>query len=255
MPDQNMQQRETVALFVTCLVDLMRPSVGGASAKLLVAAGYDVVVPEGQTCCGQPNYNSGDRKSAHKMAVRTIDLLDGFHFVVVPSGSCAAMLKIHYPTLFDQGDPMKARAEDLASRTWELSSFLFEHADLKDMPGDFQGSATYHDACSGLREMNVKAQPRKLIERMGGVEIKEMAEPDVCCGFGGTFCVKYPEVSTRMAENKAADIENSGAEIVVTGDVGCLLNIEGVLHRKKSRVVALHTAEILAARTGAKDGD
>jgi len=253
--DQETKTPRTLALFVTCLVDLMRPSVGEASITLLTAAGYEVVVPAGQTCCGQPNYNNGDRKSTKKMAARTIDILGGFDVVVVPSGSCAAMLKIHYPALFGQEDPMKLKAERLAERTWELSSFLIEHGDLREMPGDFRGVATYHDACSGLREMNIKTQPRELIARMAEVELKEMAEADVCCGFGGAFCVKYPEVSTRMAENKVADIENSGAELVVTGDVGCLLNIEGMLHRKKSKIIALHTAELLANVTEIEDAD
>lgn len=255
MTDQDSSASKTVALFVTCLVDLMRPSVGEAAVNLLTAAGYNVVVPKGQTCCGQPNYNNGDRKSAQKMAARTIGVLDGFDFVVVPSGSCAAMLKIHYPFLFGHEEPMRSKAEGLAARTWELTSFLREIADLKDVPGNFAGSVTYHDACSGLREMNIKNQPRELIARMSALEIKEMEEPDVCCGFGGTFCVKYPEVSTRMAENKAVDIENTGAEFVVTGDVGCLLNIEGVLHRNKSKVIALHTAELLAGVKGLDDAD
>lgn len=255
MPDQESKTPETAALFVTCLVDLMRPSVGEAAITLLTAAGFEVVVPEGQTCCGQPNYNNGDRRGAKKMAARTIDILDEFDVVVVPSGSCAAMLKIHYPALFAQEDPMRLKAERLAERTWELASFLFEHGDLKVMPGAFKGSATYHDACSGLREMKISTQPRDLIARMPEVEIKEMEEPDVCCGFGGTFCVKYPEISTRMAENKVADIENSGAELVVTGDVGCLLNIEGMLHRKKSKIIALHTAELLANVTEIEDAD
>lgn len=255
MAERETKSPETVALFVTCLVDLMRPNVGGAAVKLLMSAGYAVAVPEGQTCCGQPNYNNGDRKSAKQMAERTIELLDGYDYVVLPSGSCAAMLKIHYPSLFDLEDPIRSKAEGLAGRTWELSSFLRDVAELKEMPGTWAGSVTYHDACSGLRELNIKSQPRDLISRMPGIDILEMTEPDVCCGFGGTFCVKYPEVSTRMAEKKVADIENTGADIVVTGDVGCLLNIEGTLHRRKSKIVALHTAELLAGVQGRKDAD
>jgi L-lactate dehydrogenase complex protein LldE len=234
----------SVALFVTCLVDLMRPEVGFAAAALVEAAGFSVVVPRGQGCCGQPNYNGGDRAGARRMAARTIRLLERYERVVVPSGSCAAMIAVHYPALFEAADPLHARALALAARTRELTAFLAEegYAPAASLPA----RVAYHDSCSGLRELGVREQPRVLLRRIPGLELLELAEPEVCCGFGGTFCVKYPDVSGRMVANKAADIVASGADTVAMGDVGCLMNVEGRLRREGSTVRACHVAELLA---------
>ena len=250
---QTPESKATVALFATCLVDLMRPSVGFAAAHLIEAAGFEVVVPEGQTCCGQPNYNGGDRGGARKVAAATIDLLKPYESVVIPSGSCVAMIKLHYPGLFDEGDPRRAEAEDLSSRTHELVTFLKEQGFTPDAVSN--DTVTYHDSCAGLRELGIHDAPRDLLGKVDGLDLVEMAEPDVCCGFGGTFCVKYPDISGRMAANKTADIVATGADLVAMGDVGCLLNIEGRLHREGHGVRACHVAELLAGMTGETDAD
>ena len=242
-------QKPVVALFATCLVDLMRPSVGFAAARLIEAAGFSVVVPEGQTCCGQPNYNSGDQKNARQMALQTIEVLEPFERVVVPSGSCAGMIKVHYPTLFAESAEDLARAEALAAKTDELTVFLTK-AGATPVATSSTDRITYHDSCAGLRELEIHDQPRALMGQISGLNLVEMEEPNVCCGFGGTFCVKYPDISGRMVENKVADIESSGANIVAMGDVGCLLNIEGRLDREGRSIRALHVAEVLAGPEG-----
>ena len=233
------------ALFVTCLVDLMRPEVGFAAASLIEAAGFDVVVPKWQTCCGQPNYNSGDKRAARSMAERTIEVLEPYAHVVVPSGSCAGMIKLHYPTLFDEADALFGKARALADKTEELTVFLARHGYRPSVPLQATRVA-YHDGCSGLRELGIRDQPRALLRKLPGLKLLELAEPEVCCGFGGTFCVKYPDISGRMAANKTADIAATGADTVAMGDVGCLLNIEGKLRRDGSDIRACHVAELLA---------
>lgn len=240
---------ETVGLFATCLVNTMRPRVGFAALKLLEEAGFTVEVPREQTCCGQPNYNSGDRKSAKEMALRFLELYERFDYVVVPSGSCGAMIRVHYPALFAEDDPRHERMKTLAARTYELVSFLAEVAKVELTPARAAQSVTYHDACSGLRELKVKAQPRALM-RQKNLEVKEMEDAEVCCGFGGLFCVKYPDVSGEMVRRKGDAIKASEAEIMATGDVGCLLNMEGALARRGERdIKALHIAELLADMT------
>src|SRR3954464_7794284 len=195
-----------VALFVTCLVDLFRPSVGFAAVKLLEQAGCRVEVPSRQTCCGQPAFNSGDRRGAEAIARGLIQELAGFDYVVAPSGSCAGMLRLHLPELFDDDPAAKERAAELAGRCHELVSFLVDVMGVREIAAQFDGSVTYHDSCSGLRELKVKRQPRELLAGVEGLSLREMEESEVCCGFGGTFCVKYPEISTRMVTNKAEHI-------------------------------------------------
>ena len=238
-----------VALFVTCLVDLFRPSVGFAAVKLLRAAGCEVDVPEDQTCCGQPAYNSGDRASAVAIARGAIEALEPYDYVVVPSGSCGGMLKKHYPTLFEPGDPYLARAEAVAAKTHELISFLVDVRGLDAVAASFEGVVTYHDSCSGLRELGIKQQPRRLLRTVHGLQLVELEGAEVCCGFGGTFCVKYPEISTRMVDDKAADIVATGAQVVLAGDLGCLMNIAGRLSRLGSPIEVRHVAEVLAGAT------
>jgi L-lactate dehydrogenase complex protein LldE len=234
-----------VALFVTCLVDAMRPSVGFAAIELLEAAGCVVEVPMGQTCCGQPALNSGDQAGTRAIAAQNIKLLAGYDHVVVPSGSCAATMIKDYPDLFDNDAAMQAKAVDLAGRTYELLSYL---ADVRGwMPAaTCVGSATYHDSCSGLRSLGVHAQPRKLLAGVAGLEMVPLEGANVCCGFGGTFCVKYPDISNAIVGEKAAAIDATGAEMLLGGDLGCLMNMAGKLHREGSKVRAFHTAEILA---------
>jgi L-lactate dehydrogenase complex protein LldE len=239
-----------VALFVTCLVDLFRPSVGFASIRLLEDAGCTVEVPPLQVCCGQPAYNSGDRATARAIAAQVIDAFEGFEAVVAPSGSCGGMLAHHYPGLFDDDPAMKARAEDLARRSHELVSFLVDVLGVNSVAARFDGAVTYHDSCSGLRELGVKQQPRRLLSSVRGLELKEMATPEVCCGFGGTFCVKYPEISNAMVGEKSADIARSGADTLLAGDLGCLMNMAGKLQRQGSAVRVRHVAEVLADMAG-----
>ena len=244
-----LQSRPRVALFVTCLVDLHRPSVGFAAIRLLEAAGCLVEVPRAQTCCGQPAYNTGDRATARDLARGILDAFGGYDYVVAPSGSCAGMIAHHFPGLFDDDPNLRARAEALAARTHELMEFLVDVMGVDGVPARLDAVATYHDGCSGLREMGVKQQPRRLLAGVEGLELREMAEPEVCCGFGGTFCVKYPEISTRMASDKTQDIAQTGAGLVLAGDLGCLLNIAGRLSRQGSRVAVRHVAEVLAGMT------
>jgi len=236
-----------VGFFVTCLVDSMRPRIGFAAIKLLEAAGCEVVVPEQQTCCGQPGYNSGDRKSAEAMARKLIAEFEAFDYVVLPSGSCAGMIRVHYPDLFRDDPALLARFTALGQRTYELTDFLVNIAKLEKAPGNFKGTLTYHDSCSGLRELDVYKQPRALLAKMPDVTVHEMVESTTCCGFGGTFSVKYGELSTRMADNKCQHISATAANTIVGGDLGCLLNIEGRLRRNgdlSTRV--LHVAEVLS---------
>ena len=252
MPPADQGQRppnKRVALFVTCLVDLFRPSVGFAAVKLLEQAGYTVEVPEAQTCCGQPAYNSGDRADAQDIARNTIAAFEGYDFVVAPSGSCGGMLRHHYPELLADDPQWAPRAKALAARCYELTQFLVDVAKLETLEAAFKGRCTYHDSCSSLREMGVKEQPRALLGRVKGLEISELKETEACCGFGGTFCVKFPDISNSMVERKTADIAASGADTLLAGDLGCLMNIAGKLKRQGSAVKVRHVAEVLAGMT------
>jgi L-lactate dehydrogenase complex protein LldE len=240
-----------VGLFVTCLVDLMRPSIGFAALKLLEAGGAEVVVPTTQTCCGQPAYNSGDRPDTIALARKVVEEFEGCDYVVVPSGSCSGMIRTHYADLFADDPTMLTRVQKLASRTHEITDFLANVLKVASVPGQFKGTVTYHDCCAGLREMGVKAQPRRLLETMPGVEVREMAEPETCCGFGGTFSIKFGEISSRLADNKCQHVESCGADAVVLGDLGCMLNIEGRLRRRGNTTTkVLHIAEVLAGPVG-----
>jgi L-lactate dehydrogenase complex protein LldE len=238
-----------VGLLVTCLVDAWRPSVGFAAVSLLEQAGCRVSAPRRQTCCGQPAYNAGARADAKALARIVVETFEAFDFVVVPSGSCAGMVRCHYPALLADDPAMAGRARALAARTWELVSFLTDVCGVDAAPSGFSGSLTYHDGCSGLRELGVRHQPRLLLSSMPGAELREHDAAETCCGFGGTFCVKYPDISTAMVDAKIDSIERSGADTVVAGDLGCLLNIAGRLSRRGGRVAARHVAEILAGMT------
>ncbi len=236
-----------VALFVTCLVDLMRPDIGFAAIRLLEHGGATVEVPPTQTCCGQPGYNSGDRASAQALARKVIREFEGYDYVVAPSGSCSGQIRTHFPELFADDALWRTKAEALAARTYELTDFLARVLKLGSVPGRFEGTVTYHDSCAGLREMNVKQQPRDLLAKVPGLRLEEMAENETCCGFGGTFSIKFGEISSRLADNKCKHVEASGADAVVLGDLGCMLNIEGRLRRRGDhRTKVLHIAQVLA---------
>jgi len=240
------ESAKTVALFATCLVDLFQPEVGFAAVRLLEAAGFKVKVPD-QGCCGQPNYNGGDRDGARQIAVGLIRQFAGYDYVVTPSGSCAAMVRCHYPELFADDHELGRPAVELAQKTWELTSFLVDIAGYDTGTAALDASVTYHDSCSGLRELGIREQPRRLLSAVAGIELREMEQPEACCGFGGLFCVKYPEVSDQIGRVKTDSICAVDADYVAAGDVGCLMQIEGKLHRlgeKKIKVV--HVAEILA---------
>ncbi|MEP3600357.1 MAG: (Fe-S)-binding protein [Stappiaceae bacterium] len=239
----------SVGLFVTCLVDLFRPSVGFAAVKLLEDAGCDVHVPVAQTCCGQPAYNSGDKQDARDIALNVINAFEKFDYVVAPSGSCAGMLKKHYIELFDSEPELRSRAEKFGTKVYELVSFLSDVLKLDAVQASFKGSVTYHDSCSGLRELAIHDQPRKLLGSVEGLELKEMSEANVCCGFGGTFCVKFPDISNAMVEKKTENIKNAGAGTLLAGDLGCLMNMAGKLKREGSAIEVRHVAEILAGST------
>jgi L-lactate dehydrogenase complex protein LldE len=240
-----------VGFFVTCLVDLMRPSIGFAAIELLEAGGAEVFVPPAQTCCGQPAYNSGDRADAKALAAKVIAEFEGCDFLVAPSGSCSGMIRTHYDDLFADDPTMQVRAKALMAKTRELTDFLVNELKLDRVPGRFDGTITYHDSCAGLREMGVKAQPRALLAKVPGLKLQELPGCEVCCGFGGTFSIKFGEISARMADNKCQDIAGTGADAVVLGDLGCMLNIEGRLRRRgDARTRVLHVAEVLAGRSG-----
>ena len=241
--------RPRVGLFVTCLVDLFRPSVGFASIKLIEAAGASVEVPQTQTCCGQPAYNSGDRADAKAIAAQVIAAFEGFDYVVAPSGSCAGMISHHYPALF-AGQELEARAGALAAKTHELTGFLVDVMKVGQLEARFDGTVTYHDACAGLRELGIRDQPRKLLASVKGLKLEELKTPETCCGFGGTFCIKYPDISSAIVSEKTADIAATGAGTVLSGDLGCLMNMAGRMSREGRPVSARHVAEVLADMTG-----
>ncbi len=235
-----------VALFATCLVNAMRPAVGFAALALLEQAGCRVDVPQGQTCCGQPALNSGDAEGTRQIARRNIEMLEPFDHVVVPSGSCAATIRLHYPELLAHDPAWAARARNLAARTHELLSYLADIRGWLPEGISLEASATYHDSCSGLRELGLKAQPRKLLAAVNDLTLRKLEGEETCCGFGGTFCVKYPAISNAIVDEKAVAVEASGAALLLGGDLGCLLNMAGKLHRRGAAVRAFHAAEILA---------
>ncbi len=238
-----------VGLFVTCLVDLMRPNVGFASVKLLEDAGCRVEVPELQTCCGQPAYNSGDFTDAQHIARQVIAAFEPYDYLVAPSGSCVGMIREHYPRLFATDVEWRNRAARLGERSYEIVSFLHDVLGIDALDVAHKGSVTYHDSCSGLRELDIHHQPRALLGKVSGLELREMADSNVCCGFGGTFCVKYPKISEHLVSNKVANVVDSGAETLLGGDLGCLLNIAGRIKREGFATKVYHVAEVLAGMT------
>lgn len=255
-PDYNIDTppgdpKRRVGLFVTCMVDLYRPTVGFAAVKLLEQAGCEVVVPLTQTCCGQPAYNAGGKKSARDLAKRVIEVFKDVDYVVAPSGSCAGMLRHHFPGLLKAYPDWRARAEELAEKTFELTSFLTDMCGMTSVETTRTGTVAYHDSCSSLREMQVHAQPRLLLSSIDGLELVELQDTDSCCGFGGLFSVKYGDISAKIVGRKTADISQTNADTVVGGDLGCLLNIAGKLSREGQNIEVRHVAELLADMTDA----
>jgi L-lactate dehydrogenase complex protein LldE len=244
-----------VALFVTCLVDVFRPEVGFAAVKLLEQAGCLVEVPRDQTCCGQPAYNSGDRADAARIARRNVALLEPYDYVVLPSGSCAAMIRHHYPALLADEPDLTPQVEAVAAKTWELMSFLVDVMGFDKVSASYAGKAAYHDSCSGLRELGIRPQPRALLAGVAGLELSELSRPQECCGFGGTFCMKYPDISDKMVADKVDDVLASEADTLLAGDLGCLMNIAGKLKRLGRRVKVHHAAEVLAGVTAPPIGE
>jgi L-lactate dehydrogenase complex protein LldE len=240
---------QRVSLFVTCLVDLLFPEVGEATVALLEDSGVQVDFPESQTCCGQPAFNSGFHDDAGRMAVNLLDAMQEAEAVVSPSGSCTAMVRNYYPHLF-HGTRDEERARGLAAKTYELSEFLVDVAGLDGVAGNWHGRATFHDSCHGLRELGLSGQGRRLLSRIEGLELAEMAHPDHCCGFGGMFSVRMPKVATAMADEKLAEAEATDADVMVAGDSGCLMHLAGRVSRRGSKVRPMHLALLLAQARG-----
>ncbi len=238
-----------VSLFVTCLVDQLWSSVGSSSVEVLRRAGCQVEFDDRQTCCAQPAFNTGYRSEARDVARRFISLFEESKAdaIVSPSGSCTAMVH-HYPELFTDDPGWLKRAQAVAARTHELSSFLVRVLKVDDVGATWQGRLTWHDACHGLRDLNLKHEPRTLIKNVRGAEFVELDNADSCCGFGGTFSVKYPEISVAILDQKIEAIERAGVNAVVAGDASCLMQIGGRLSRQGSQVKVMHLAELLASR-------
>jgi L-lactate dehydrogenase complex protein LldE len=238
-----------VGLFVTCLVDLFRPSVAFATIKLLKEGGARVEIPRAQTCCGQPAYNSGDRGDAVVMAKQVIEAFERFDYVVAPSGSCAGMLKVHYSRLLADDPHFAERAKALAAKSYELTSFLVDVLGRSDVDASYEGTVTYHDSCSSLRELHIKDAPRRLLASVAGLTLIELPESEICCGFGGTFAVKYPDISGAILDTKLDNILDTEADAVLAADLGCLMQIAGGLRRERAKMEVRHVAEVLAGMT------
>ena len=240
------KQNLRVGLFVTCIVDVVRPQVGFATLKLLEDAGCEVEVPLNQTCCGQPGFNSGAREASADMAKQFIEQFEKFDYIVVPSGSCAGMVKENYAELLNGDGEWYGRALKVANKTWELTSFLTTICQFKPENVSLHTKATYHDSCAGLRELGIKQQPRALLSHIDGLDLVKLEGDEVCCGFGGTFCVKYSSISNAIVTEKADHVRETEAEMLLGGEVSCLMNISGKMSREGKRIKAMHIAEVLA---------
>jgi L-lactate dehydrogenase complex protein LldE len=239
---------QRVSLFVTCIVDQVFPQVGIAITQILERLGYRVDFPKAQTCCGQPAFNTGYTEEARKIARHFLDVFRDSEHIIVPSGSCASMIAHHFADLFQHDPKLLAEAHALEPRIWEFSRFLLEVAGVEDVGARFDGVVTYHDSCHALRELRIKTGPRKLLAKVQGLTLAEMAAADECCGFGGTFSVKFPEVSGAMARTKIESIQKTGASTIVSIDSSCLMQLQGVIDRARLPIRTLHLAEVLASR-------
>ena len=236
-----------ITLFVPCFIDSLYPNVAMSMVRIFEQLGHTVDFPENQTCCGQPPFNSGYWEEARSVASKQLEAFKDAECIVSGSGSCGAMFKVFYPELF-HGHSLEAEAKTLSSKTWEFSEFLVNKLRVTDVGARFEGRATFHDGCHGLRELGTKAAPRTLLSAVKGLELVEMGEAESCCGFGGTFAVKYPQISTAMAEVKCTSICETKADYVISNDSSCLMQISGWLNRNVGSVKCLHLAEVLAAR-------
>lgn len=242
----------TVSLFIQCLVDTMFPQVGEAMITVFDRLGIPLAYPGGQTCCGQPAYNSGYRREAAAAARHFIEIFEDAEIVVCPSGSCVHMVRHRYPELFPDDPAMAERARAVAAKTFEFTQYLVDVLGVTDTESHFTGSVTYHDSCHLSRGLGIAAQPRILLEKIRGLRLIEMRDSDTCCGFGGTFSINYPEISTAMVDEKIANILATGADAVVGCDISCLMNIQGRLSRREKKVEVLHIAEVLAGSRGGR---
>ena len=238
---------KNVTLFVQCLVDTIYPEVGEAMVQVLLNLGATVHCPTDQTCCGQPAFNAGYRSQARAVAQHFIEVFENSEIIVCPSGSCVNMVRHHYPELFRDAPEWLQRAQKLASHTFEFTEYLVDVLEVDDLSASYSGKVTYHDSCHLLRGIGVREQPRRLLRNVAGVEFVEMNDSDRCCGFGGSFSVKYPQISTAMVAEKADNIIKSGADTVVGCDMGCLMNIQGMLSRMGSPIEVKHIAQVLAS--------
>ena len=241
-----MTDQRTVTLFVQCIVDSIHPEVGDAMVHIFHKLGVPITCPTNQTCCGQPAYNSGYRHPAAIAAKHFIKIFEDSDIIVCPSGSCVNMVRNHFPELFRDEPTWLRRAEELAGRVFELSEYLVDGVGAEDLGARHNGKITYHDSCHLLRGLKIREQPRALIRNVAGAEFVEMNDSERCCGFGGAFSVKYPEISTAMLADKVKNIVNSGADTVIGCDMGCLMNIQGILSRVGSQIKTMHIAQLLA---------
>ncbi|MBI4905935.1 MAG: (Fe-S)-binding protein [Acidobacteria bacterium] len=238
-----------VSLFVTCVVDQVFPRAGMAMAEVIGGLGYEVEFREAQTCCGQPAFNSGYHKEAAEVAEHFIRTFrDATDYIVVPSGSCTSMITHHFRDLFPPGSSLREETEYLAPRVFEFTQFLTQVAKVEDVGARWDGVVTYHDSCHALRELKIKDAPRLLLRNVKGLELREMGAAEECCGFGGTFSIKFPEVSGGMARTKIESILATGASTVVSIDSSCLMQLQGAIDRVKAPLRTVHLAEILASR-------
>jgi L-lactate dehydrogenase complex protein LldE len=235
-----------VTLFIQCLVDGLYPEVGEALVTVLRKLDVSMSYPENQTCCGQPAFNAGYRTEARSAARRFIEIFETAEMIVCPSGSCVHMVRHHYPFLFQKDPDWLQRARKVADRTYEFTEFLVDVLKVDDLQASYDGTVTYHDSCHLLRGIGVSEQPRQLIRNVRGANFVEMVDSDYCCGFGGSFSVKYPDISAAMLEDKVRNIKDSGADLVVGCDTGCLMNIQGMLSRKNLPIKTMHIAQLLA---------
>lgn len=236
-----------VQLMITCILDTLYPETGEAVVRALERAGVDVQLPRGQTCCGQPAFNAGLRLDARRMAIHTIQVFENTSGdVVVPSGSCAGMIRHQYPELFAEDPAWLPRAQALAGRTYELTEYLVDRLGVTDLGASYPGRLTYHASCHLLREMGISRQPQALLAAVRGAELVALPGEQECCGFGGVFSVEQPEISSAMVERKIANLESTGAERLVICDAGCITNINGALHRQGKPPRAVYIADILA---------
>ena len=244
MPDS----KARASIFITCLVDQFYPHVGEAMVKVLRDQGVQLSFPRAQTCCGQPAFNAGYQSEARDLAKRFISIFDDDSYVVAPSGSCTSMVRVFYPDLFKDDPKMLDKAQSLGARTYEFSEFLVKVLGVKEVRASHSGSVAYHPSCHLLRELKVRSEPGQLLQNVNGIEIKDLPDAEQCCGFGGSFAVKYPHISGSILERKLDCIRKSGADTLVANDAGCLMHMAGGLKRQKIPVQARHIAEILASR-------